>query len=75
MLSSNFVSADKSREEKRGLSPSWSTPNPKQAKLTNVDKTGYFILYVLSIYIQETSPRNVQAYFHSILQKSSSFSS
>jgi len=33
---------NKSREEKRGLSPSWSTPDPKQAKLTNVDKTVRF---------------------------------
>jgi len=42
-----FVSADKSGKSgkgKRRLSPSWSTPDPKQVKLTHVDKTGYFII-------------------------------
>ncbi|XP_020612605.1 uncharacterized protein LOC110050965 [Orbicella faveolata] len=48
--------SDKSREEKRRLSPSWSTTDPKQAKFTHGGRTGYFtcILYVLSIYIQQS---------------------
>ena len=49
LLSSKFVSADKSREEKRRLSPSWSTPDPKQAKFSCVDETGEFILYSVGL--------------------------
>ena len=38
-----LVSVDKSGKEKKRLSPSWSTPDPKQVKHTHVDKTGYLL--------------------------------
>ena len=31
------------------MSPSWSTPDPKQGKFSCVDKTGEFILYSVGL--------------------------
>lgn len=43
-----FSLTGKSGSEKRKLSTSWRTPDPKQAKVTLVDKAGYYNLIILS---------------------------
>ena len=64
MSPSCFVSADKLVEEKRRLSPSWITLDPKQTKLTRGDKTGYFILCLQYIHATNLGKEYIGLYFN-----------
>ena len=52
---SYFVSADESGKQKRRLSPSWSTPDPKQFK----HKTGLLLFDVSTIFFSVKNVTNL----------------